>query len=159
MQDDDPGGDITTEAALAGAALALGAREVPGWSEGEAALARQATAPVRVAALRAAIRAGDDPLGAALCRLRPPARRRVDGATYTPAPIVDAMVAWAAGHPAPEVVADPGAGSGRFAVAAGRRFARAALVAVELDPLAALICRAHLAAAGLAGRARVVVAD
>ena len=33
------------------------------------------------------------------------------------------------------------------------------ILAVERDPLAALVCRGHLAAAGLAGRARVVVDD
>ncbi|HTI33097.1 MAG TPA: hypothetical protein VL422_05420, partial [Miltoncostaea sp.] len=156
-----PSGDgIPTESALAGAALALGARDVPGWTEAETALAREAGAPTgAVAALRAAIRAGDDPLGAAFCRLRGPERRRPDGATYTPAPIVDAMVAWAAGRPAPARVVDPGAGSGRFAVAAGRRFPGADVVAVERDPLAALVCRGHLAAAGLAGRARVVADD
>ena len=69
------------------------------------------------------------------------------------------MVDWAASEPVPERVVDPGAGSGRFAVAAGRRFARASLVAVERDPVAAIACRAHLALAGLAGRSRVVVDD
>ncbi|HVG99144.1 MAG TPA: hypothetical protein VM844_00155, partial [Miltoncostaeaceae bacterium] len=54
---------------------------------------------------------------------------------------------------------DPGAGSGRFAVAAGRRFPGAELLAVELDPLAAAVCRGHLAAAGLGGRSRVLAAD
>jgi hypothetical protein len=155
-----PGDGITTEPALAGAALALGARDVPGWSDAETALARAATPPPGgVAALRAAIAEGDDPLGAAFCRLRGPERRRPDGATYTPPPIVDAMVGWAARHPGPARVVDPGAGSGRFAVAAGRRFPRAAIVAVERDPLAALVCRGHIAAAGLAGRARVMVDD
>jgi hypothetical protein len=151
---------IPTEAALAGAALALGARDVPGWSEAETALARVAEAPARgVAALLAAIRAGEDPLGAAFCRLRGPERRRPDGATYTPPPIVDAMVAWAARRPGPARVVDPGAGSGRFAVAAGRRFGGAEVVAVERDPLAALVCRGHLAAAGLADRSRVLADD
>jgi hypothetical protein len=44
-------------------------------------------------------------------------------------------------------------------VAAGRAFPKARLVAVEKDPLAALLCRAHLHAAGLGERARVVVGD
>ena len=65
------------------------------------------------------------------------------------------MVAWAAGEGAPARVVDLGAGSGRFAVAAGRRFPSARIVAVELDPLAAAARRAHLAAAGLADRSRV----
>jgi adenine-specific DNA-methyltransferase len=56
-------------------------------------------------------------------------------------------------------VVDAGAGSGRFIVEAGRRIPDASLIAVELDPMAALLCRAHLAAAGMSGRATVVLAD
>ena len=157
------GAPLASEPDLLGAALALGARDVPGWSPAETALARDLDPPrppaPLVAALRARIAAGGDPLGDAFCRLRPPELRRADGATYTPAPIVEAMVAWSAGEGAPGRVVDPGAGSGRFVVAAGRRFGAARLVAVELDPLAAATCRGHLAAAGLAGRARVVAGD
>jgi hypothetical protein len=157
----DPASAIASEPALAGAALALGAREVPGLVPQEAELLRTAPSLPRAAvvALRAAVGAGDDPLGRAFCALRDPARRRPDGAVYTPGAIVEAMVSWVAAGPAPARVVDPGAGSGRFAVAAGRRLPRASLVAVETDPLAALACRAHLATAGLAGRSRVVVAD
>ncbi len=158
-----PTGSLAGEEALLAAALRLGAPDVPGWSEQEQALARDAAGaavdPGLVRALRAGIAAGDDPLGEAFCHLRDARRRRPDGATYTPAAIVEAMTRWAASAPAPDRVVDPGAGSGRFAVAAGRRFPRARIVAVESDPLAAAVCRAHLAAAGLAGRARVVVAD
>ena len=154
---------LASESDLLSAALALGAREVAGWSPQETALARSLdppAAPPRLArALRAAIAEGADPLGEAFCRLRPPELRRGDGATYTPPAIVESMVAWAAGEGPPGRVVDPGAGSGRFAVAAGRRFDSARLVAVELDPLAATLCRAHLAAAGLAGRATVLTAD
>ncbi len=154
---------LASEPALLGAALALGARDVAGWSPQEAALARAldppAPPPGLARSLRDAIAAGRDPLGEAFCRLRPPERRRGDGATYTPPAIVDAMVAWAAGEGPPARVVNPGAGSGRFAVAAGRRFPDARLLAVELDPLAAALCRGHLAAAGLAGRAEVWVAD
>ncbi len=154
---------LTSETALLGAALALGAREVPGWSPAETALARALDPSPPAAAvlrrLRARIAAGADPLGEAFCRLRPPGARRGDGATYTPPPIVESMVAWAAGEGAPARVVNPGAGSGRFAVAAGRRFPSARIVGVELDPLAAAACRAHLAAAGLADRSRVEVAD
>jgi hypothetical protein len=162
--DDSLASPLATESGLLGAALALGADAVPGWSEQESALARALRPPSpgagALAALRARIDQGDDPLGAAFCRLRSPERRRPDGATYTPAPIVESMVAWAAQEGgAPARVVDPGAGSGRFAVAAGRRFGRARLLAVELDPLAAAVCRGHLAAAGLAGRAHVLVAD
>jgi hypothetical protein len=154
---------LTSETALLGAALALGAREVPGWSPAENALARALDPSPPAAAvlrrLRARIAAGADPLGEAFCRLRPPGARRGDGATYTPPLIVESMVAWAAGEGTPARVVDPGAGSGRFAVAAGRRFPSARIVGVELDPLAAAACRGHLAAAGLADRSRVEVAD
>lgn len=86
---------------------------------------------------RDAIEAGDDPLGETFCRLRSPEVRRRAGAVYTPRPIVDAMVRWAAGiDPEPVRVVDPGTGSGRFLLAAGRAFPKAELVAVELDPLA-----------------------
>ncbi len=108
---------------------------------------------------RRAIRDGGDPLGTVLCTLRSPDERRADGATYTPAAIVDAMVDWAATETKPGRVVDPGTGSGRFAVAAGRRFPRAEILAVELDPVASILARGHLAAAGLSGRARVVGND
>lgn len=154
---------IATEQSLVAAALALGAADVPGWSGEEAALAEGIGAPApsasALAALRAAIADGADPLGDAFCRLRDPERRRPDGATYTPAPIVESMVRWAASGARPARVVDPGAGSGRFAVAAARAMPRARIVAVESDPVAAVACRGHLAAAGLADRARVVVGD
>jgi hypothetical protein len=68
------------------------------------------------------------------------------------------MVEWGVSAE-PARIVDPGMGSGRFAVAAGRRFPKASLIGVELDPVAAILGRATLAAAGLAHRARVVVAD
>jgi predicted RNA methylase len=54
----------------------------------------------------------------------------------------------------PERVVDPGAGQGDFS---SRQVAHSEseLLAVEADPLAALLCRAHVAAAGLGRRARV----
>ena len=104
------------------------------------------------------IRAGGDPLGEALMWLRPPDRRRSLGATYTPAEIVSAMVGWAAGR-MPDRVVDPGTGSARFLTAAGRALPEASLVGVEIDPLAALLARANLTAAGFDDRSRVVVHD
>jgi SAM-dependent methyltransferase len=112
-----------------------------------------------VEACAAAIRSGADPLGDALCALRSPAERRPLGATYTPRPIVHAMIRWAAERIEPARVVDPGCGSGRFLLAAGRAFPHAELVGVEIDPLAAALARANLAAAGLAPRARVVERD
>ena len=108
--------------------------------------------------LVALIRAGGDPLGEALMWLRPPDRRRSLGATYTPAEIVSAMVGWVAGR-MPDRVVDPGTGSARFLTAAGRALPEASLVGVEIDPLAALLARANLTAAGFDDRSRVVVHD
>ena len=69
------------------------------------------------------------------------------------------MTAWAASQCDPLRVVDPGAGSGRFLLAAGARFPKAALIGIESDPLAALILRANLCAQGFADRAEVTVAD
>ncbi len=106
-----------------------------------------------------AIQQGGDPLGDAFVRLRSARQRRSSGAVYTPPEIVDAMVGWISSREQPARIIDPGSGSGRFALEAGRIFHDASLVAVELDPLAALLCRANLTAAGLDDRARVVVDD
>jgi hypothetical protein len=69
------------------------------------------------------------------------------------------MVAWSARQVAPGRVVDPGVGTGRFLVAAGREFSQAALVGVDIDPLAALLARAHLNVAGLGDRSTVLVMD
>lgn len=147
---------------LVSAAAALGAADVPNISPAEEQLLRTHNgamlAPSARSALTRAIRAGGDPLGDLFCALRGAKERRLLGATYTPKPIISAMLAWAATDD-PARVVDPGAGSGRFLVAAGRRFPRATLVAVEVDPLAALLARANLATAGLAERASVLVSD
>ena len=111
-----------------------------------------------VSRARDQIRQGQDPLGEAFCALRSPAERRPRGATYTPPEIVEAMMSWA-GKWRPTRVVDPGAGSGRFALAAARWFPRAQIVAVEIDPLAALLLRAQVSAAGLREQTRVVVGD
>jgi adenine-specific DNA-methyltransferase len=142
--------------------MALGAEKVGPVSEGERQLA---DAPHRKPSVRALklmreqIADGLDPLGSAFCSLRSPETRRAMGATYTPALIVDAMADWAAAASSPDRVVDPGSGSGRFALAAGRRLRTAQLLAVELDPLAALLTRANLQAAGFGSRSSVVVRD
>ena len=101
--------------------------------------------------------AGRDPLGEIFCRLRASGIRRQDGAVYTPLTIVDSILDWAqeVGHP--DRVVDPGSGSGRFLLEAGRRFPDSYLIGIEKDPLAALISRANLAAAGMAQRSEVRV--
>jgi adenine-specific DNA-methyltransferase len=112
-----------------------------------------------VASVRGQIRAGADPLGEAFRRVRPATRRRSSGQTFTPAPVVAGMVGWAAGVLRPARVVDPGTGSARFLTAAGRRWPAAILTGAETDPLAAMIGRATLAAAGLAGRSAITLGD
>ncbi|HVO03136.1 MAG TPA: hypothetical protein VMT54_13105 [Candidatus Cybelea sp.] len=110
--------------------------------------------------LRATILAGKDPLGAAFAKIRTPPERRKLGATYTPPVMVDAMLAWAAREAGPiQRVVDPGAGSGRFLMAVARRFPAAELIAVEIDPAAALLLRANLAVLGLTDRVRILIDD
>jgi adenine-specific DNA-methyltransferase len=145
---------------LLGAALQLGAGDVPGWSGAERQLA--CGLPEHrfdVAELRERINAGDDPLGDAFCAIRSAEERRPLGQTYTPAPIVGSMMGWAEAQGRPERVIDPGAGSGRFLTAAARRWPGAALVGVDVDPVAAIMARANLAAIGASGRSYVAVTD
>lgn len=157
-------GLFPTEAELAAAALALGAGDIRPWSEQEMALAGTARharqlSKARLTTLRDLIHAGCDPLGEAFCTLRSPEDRRQDGATYTPGPIVRAMVEWAAEHKTPERIIDPGTGSARFLLQAGKAFPQASLVGVDIDPLAALLARANLATSGMAGRSRIILGD
>ncbi|WP_375404483.1 Eco57I restriction-modification methylase domain-containing protein [uncultured Sphingomonas sp.] len=141
--------------------MALGADALGAFSPQERELAAKATkAPARsiLNALAELIRDGHDPLGDAFCALRSPALRRENGATYTPAPIVQTMVDWATSG-TPARVVDPGVGSARFLMRAAIAFPKAELVGIDVDPLAALVARANLAAIGAAGRARIVVGD
>jgi hypothetical protein len=70
------------------------------------------------------------------------------------------MVEWARAEiPAPVRIVDPGTGSGRFLIAAARRFPDAELVAVDVDPLAALMLRANAAVTGFADRLTVHLTD
>ncbi len=146
---------------LVAAAISLGARHVPGWSAAEERLAAgcSALAAASRRRMRDAIRSGADPLGDGFCALRSARDRRPRGATYTPPSIVRSMVEWARGAIDPERVVDPGAGSGRFLVEAGRAFPRARLIGIEIDPLAAALARANLAVHGLDGRAEIRVGD
>jgi hypothetical protein len=143
----------------------LGAGSVAGWSGAERDLVAQAAdrgpgSTRAVTAVRDRIRAGEDPLGDAFCALRSPAGRRVLGQTFTPPAVIESMIAWAAGTGIrPARVVDPGSGSARMLLAAGRRWPEAALIGVEIDPAAAIIGRASLAAAGFARRAAVLLGD
>lgn len=67
------------------------------------------------------------------------------------------MTAWLSAQGTPVRIVDPGAGSGRFILAAGEAFPDAHLVAVEMDPLAALMLRANLSVRGWTDRATVLV--
>jgi hypothetical protein len=152
------------EQELAGAAVALGAGEVPPWSEQETALAREAekVAPFakgKLSTVRELIRSGYDPLGETFCALRSAAERRENGATYTPEPIIRSMVDWASEHGVPQRIIDPGTGSARFLMRAGEAFPKAALIGVDTDPLAGLLARANLSVAGFAKRSRIIVGD
>lgn len=114
----------------------------------------------QLARIRSEIRAGGDPLGEAFCEMRSPEVRRARGATHTPSTIINAMVAWAANEsPPPGRIVDPGSGSGRFILAAGKAFPKAELIAVEVDELAALITRANAAVLGLSKRLTIALTD
>ncbi len=156
---------ITSERSLLAASVALGALCVPALSSEETALVRTAHSlpDNQIQQLRRKLLAGQDPLGDAFTTLRTPEHRRTLGATYTPKGIVRAMLDWAtrfqAGGPHPERIIDPGVGSARFLIAAGRRFPKAELVGIEVDPIAALIARANLAACGFQNRSQIILGD
>lgn len=122
----------------------------------------QVSTPVfrrRLASLRQQIMRGKDPLGEAFSKVRSAQDRRGSGAIYTPLPIVNSMLRWLSQQDAPARIIDPGAGSGRFIALAGEHFPNAQLVAVEMDPVAALMLRANLAVRGLTQRTTVIVDD
>lgn len=111
-------------------------------------------------AVIAAVRSGQDPLGNAYSAVRSAESRRAQGQTFTPTAVVEGMLAWVLRQPvSPVRVVDPGAGSGRFTLAALRAMPGARVIAIEMDSTVALLLRANLAAAGLASRVDVHVAD
>lgn len=153
---------ITSLGDLVRLCIALGAEDVGSLSRGERKLVDQnvgVPAEELVHSLAAQITQGLDPLGVAYTELLSPQERRPLGQTYTPAKIVESMVHWATDQGAPERIVDPGAGSGRYLIAAARAFPEASLIGADIDPLSALMLRANIAASGLASRAKVVVGD
>ncbi|WP_051067684.1 Eco57I restriction-modification methylase domain-containing protein [Methylomonas sp. MK1] len=108
---------------------------------------------------REAILNGDDPLGESFSLIRLSNIRRSSGAIYTPIPIVHSMTTWLASQETPSRVIDPGAGSGRFIMAAGKVFTKAQLIAIEMDPLAALMLRANICVHGWSDRTTIMVTD
>ncbi len=109
--------------------------------------------------IKAAITAGDDPLGDAYSRIRNAASRREEGITLTPQPVIDRMIELARREENPMRVVDAGAGTGRFTLAMAKRFQNCRIVAVEKNPALALILRANLAAAQVFERIDVAVND
>jgi adenine-specific DNA-methyltransferase len=148
---------------LIGEAIALGAESVRSVSQDEVALVA-AVGPIpptssRLAELRQQIAEGLDPLGSSFCAIFSRGERRSSGATYTPSQIVNAMVEWSKRGPNPMRIVDPGSGSARFGIAAGHAFQHAQIMAIELDPVAALVSRGNLAAAGIGDRSEVQLSD
>lgn len=153
---------INSPGELAGLCVRLGADTVGGLAAAERALVMERASDASDQAVRRAaqqIQNGLDPLGDAYCRLLSPQERRPLGQTYTPINIVESMVAWAADQGAPARIVDPGAGSGRYLIAAARQFPAATLLGSDIDPLATLMLKANVAAAGLADRTTVSLGD
>ena len=142
-------------------AVNLGARSVQGWSEDDEHRARHLPAISRqlVGLAQNAIRHGFDPLGETYMKLLSNEQRRPSGAIYTPQNIVNAMMLWAHSRSQPMRIIDPGSGSGRFLMAAAQKFTDARLIGIESNPIAAILARANLAVAGLAGRSEIRVQD
>ena len=101
---------------------------------------------------------GSDPWGDAYCSEHSPAARRGHGITLTPPWLVQAMFNQL-GSENFDTVVDAGAGSGRFVVAAARRFPRARIVAVEPHPDMLGLLRQALLREGLSERVHVVAGD
>jgi len=100
---------------------------------------------------------GHDDLDELLLQARSLSERRDLGQFLTPSPIVETMVGWVRDQQPCQVV-DVGSGTGRFAITAARVLPQARVLAVDSDPVASLICRANVRAAGLPN-VEVVCAD
>lgn len=103
---------------------------------------------------------GHDALGESYSRIVPAEQRRAQGATFTPPQVVQAMVAWAMTQGVTfDRIVDPGAGSGRFVLAAAQAFPDAHIIAVEKDPNIVGLLRANIALAGFDKRVSIIVDD
>lgn len=144
---------VPSEQELLRVALELGAEQTGGeLTAAEQDLVRAAGASWTgcwdlVQAAREAIRRGEDPLGAAFCRLRSTAQRRQAGVFYTQPVLVDPMIDWVLAQ-RPDRLVDAGCGSGRFTTAALRRRPDMPVLAIDLDPMATLLTRAALSVLG-----------
>jgi SAM-dependent methyltransferase len=153
---------ITCESELAAAGFAL-VTSPQNLTHAEFKLARGNPAlpsPALIDRLRHQILSRGDPLGDLFCKLRSQKDRRSLGAVYTPTVIVESILRWAANQPfMPARVIDPGAGTGRFLLAAAKFFPHAKLFAVEIDPLPTLLLRANASVLGVADRITFVNQD
>jgi methylase of polypeptide subunit release factors len=141
------------ELRLAAIAAALVDKRLPLTTVERALIEKVGTADKKtVTEYRQRIARGHDALGDQFCLLRSREKRRVAGATYTPAKIVDAMMGWATRIGKPDRIVDPGIGSGRFTSAAAQYFPNAKLIGVDIDPLALLMARANACVQGYVHR-------
>jgi tRNA G46 methylase TrmB len=88
-----------------------------------------------------------------------PQSRREQGITFTPDWLVECMLERAAAGATFDTIVDAGAGTGRFALAAARRFPRASVIAVELNDDLVEVLQRKVRAAGPGARIRVIAAD
>lgn len=102
---------------------------------------------------------GVDVLGVFFSNIRPAAERREQGAVYTPQSIIDSMFDLIKDYSNLQRIIDPGAGSGRFIIKAAKVYPNTELIAVELDPLAALMLRANICLHKLEARTTIYVED
>ena len=104
------------------------------------------------------IRQGHDPLGQHFVESVSSEDRRSQGATFTPPWLIALMLDQVAQKCTPARVIDAGAGSGRYAVAAARRWPNAEILAIEKDPALATAARIH-ATVAKAKNVSVICAD
>ncbi len=102
---------------------------------------------------------GYDARGAAACLGMEPTWRRKQGITLTPQPLVEMMLCRVAAAGSFDTLVDPGAGTGRFCIAAARKFPKLRMLAIERDPEMLDVLRRNLAVEGLADRVTVLAGD
>jgi hypothetical protein len=108
--------------------------------------------------IRTAIENGEDPLGDLFMKVSSETRRKL-GAVYTPHAIVKSMTDWIKSNSNPSRIIDPGSGSGRYIIEAGKIFPTSKLVAIEIDPTASIVLRANLTVHGIQDRCTVLLND
>lgn len=143
---------------LAATCVALGL-DRQALTDAERAILRDDVEVMDVGSVRSQILEGKDPLGQAFCAARSAEDRRPFGQTFTPGPVVQAMLAWSQAHVTPARVVDPGCGSGRYILAALLAFPGARGVAADLDPYATLMTRANAMVLGVEDRLEVLLKD